>query len=106
MSRLEELRVRREALVLRAAAARDEVAGATAGLGREIAIADGVVAVVGHLRRYRTVAGVAAGAVLVFAPGATLRWMKRALWIAPIAFQGYRLYGILRAQARSADPTA
>ena len=96
-ARLRELVRRREQLVARSTAERDRLAQAALGLGRGIAVLDAVLDAVRHVRRHRAVLGLVAGAVLILAPRAALRWVPRIVWIAPLAVEGYRLARSLRA---------
>ena len=95
-ARLRELARRREELVARSTADRERLAQVTGRLGREIALLDVLLVAVRQVRRYRAALGLGAGAVLVFAPRATLRWVPRIVWIAPLAFEGYRIMRALR----------
>jgi hypothetical protein len=88
---LRELAARRARLVARSAAEREQLAGLTGGLGREIAVLEGAFALFRRVRRYRTLAGAAAGALVVLAPSTARRWLLWSAGIAPIAFEAYRL---------------
>jgi len=96
ISHLRALSDRRKLLVARSAAQREHLAAAMDGLRREVVILDTVLATVRHLRRYRTVAGLAAGSLLLFAPRVSRRLLPRVVWIAPLAFEGFRLARALR----------
>lgn len=95
-ARLRELGRQREQLVARSTAERERLGQATGKLAREIALVDALLGAVRQLRRYRTPIGIAAGAVLMFAPRTALRWVPRLLWIAPVALEGYRIVRALR----------
>lgn len=105
-ARLRELARRREELVARSTADRERLAQVTGRLGRELALLDVLLVAVRQVRRYRAALGLAAGAVLVFAPRAALRWAPRIVWIAPLAFEGYRIMRAVRAPLPPPAPPA
>jgi hypothetical protein len=72
------------------------------GLEREIAVADALVETARRVHRHRfLVVGFAAGMVL--APVAALKWLRRAMLLAPLVLEGYQLVRALGG-ARRAPP--
>jgi hypothetical protein len=84
-----ELAERRRALLVRSDEDRAALAAVFGGLERKFAVADTVVKTARRLGRHRALVG-AAGLFMVFAPFAFRSWMRRALWLVPLALEGYR----------------
>ena len=80
---------RRKALVDRSDQKRAELAAIVGGLERKLAVVDMVVVTARRLHRHRTLMG-AAGVFLILAPLAARNWMRRVLWLAPLALEGFR----------------
>lgn len=88
-SRLRVLAERRMALLVRSDRDRDGLAMTLGGLESKFAVAETVVAAARGLSRHRALVG-AAGLFLIFAPIGSRSWIRRAMWLAPLALQGYR----------------
>jgi hypothetical protein len=88
--RLREIAARRAGLVARSTAERERLAAATRELGSQLALIDGALALFRRVRRYRTLAGAAAGALVILAPGSARRWLVWVAGIAPIALEALR----------------
>lgn len=101
-TRLSALAERRQALVTGSDQDRAELAAIFGGLERKLAVAEVVVATARRLNRHRVLVGTA-GACLIFAPVAARSWIRRAMWLAPLAIEGYRTMRA-RADARRASP--
>lgn len=84
--RLAEIRARRERLVARSAAQRDEVALLLAPWRGPLHIADRGLAAAEYLRAHPSIVVVAAAALVILAPRRAFRWAKRAFAV----WRGYR----------------
>lgn len=95
---------RRMALIERSDRNRDALAATVVGLERRFAVAELVVATVRRLHGNRGLVG-AAALGLIFAPLAARRWARRALLLAPLALEGYRIArGLGEARRREPPP--
>ena len=79
----------RKTLVAQSDRERAELAAIFGGLERKLAVADAVVVGARRLTRHRALIG-AAGVCLIFAPTGARRWIRRAVWLVPLALEGYR----------------
>ena len=84
--RLVQIRVRRERLLARAAAQRDEVALLVGRLRGPLAIADRGVVAVQYVREHPGAVLLAVAALVVLSPRRAFRWARRAL----LVWRGYR----------------
>lgn len=94
MNRLAQLHVRREGLIARSAAQRDELALLIAPLRRPAQAADRVVAGAQYLRAHPGAVVIAVAALVVLSPKRAFRWARRAFGL----WRGYRLVARLLAQ--------
>lgn len=94
---------RRKALIDRSDQKRAELASIFGGIENKLAVVETVVASARRLHHHRLLVG-AAGVFLILAPLATRSWIRRTLWVVPLALEGYRL---VRApgKSRRASPT-
>ena len=88
-ARLTTFAERREALLARSDENRAEMAAIFGGLERKFAVAETVVKAARGLSRYRGLIG-AAGLSLILVPLASRTWLRRIMWVIPIALQAYR----------------
>jgi hypothetical protein len=84
--RLAQIHARRERLLVKAAAQREEVALMLARLRTPFAIADRGVALAAYVRGHPEIAAIAVVALVVLSPKRAFRWARRAL----AAWRGYR----------------
>ena len=100
--RLAEIRARRERLVARSAAQRDEVALLLSPWRGPLQVADRGLVAVDYVRAHPSIVVVAAAALVILAPRRAFRWAKRAfaLW------RGYRWTVKALHQVASAVPLA
>ncbi|HSD42684.1 MAG TPA: YqjK-like family protein [Burkholderiales bacterium] len=84
--RLAQIQARRERLIAKAAAQREEVALLLAPWQAPLAIADKGVAVVAYVRGHPEIVLVAVAAFVVLSPKRAFRWARRAF----AAWRGYR----------------
>lgn len=84
--RLAEIRTRRERLLARAGAQREEVALLLVPWQTPLRIADRGLAAAAHLRTHPELVAVAVIVLLVLSPRRALRWARRAY----VAWRGYR----------------
>lgn len=96
---------RRMALIERSDRNREALAATVGGLERQFAVAELVVAAVRRLRWNRGVVG-AAALGLILAPAAARHWVRRALLLAPLALEGYRIARGLGEARRPESPHA
>ena len=96
MSRLAQLHVRRERLIAKSAAQRDELALLVVPLRRPVHVADRAVAGAQYLRAHPGVVVIAVAAFVVLSPKRAFRWARRAFGL----WRGYRL--VARVLARVA----
>jgi hypothetical protein len=82
---------RRKALLVRSESDRAGLASIVGGLERKFAVAEAVVATARGLSRHRALVS-AAGVFLVVAPLAFRSWIRRAMWLVPLAIGGYRAW--------------
>jgi len=85
-ARLAALAERRKALIAGSDQARGEFAAIFGRIENSLWVADAVVAGARRLQRHRILVGVA---VLVV-PFAFRKWIRRAIWLLPLAIEGYR----------------
>lgn len=76
--RLVQIQVRRERLLARSAAQRDELAALLAPLRGPLAIADRGVAATQYVRAHPGIVALAAAVLVVVSPRRTFRWARRA----------------------------
>ena len=88
-ARLDTIAERRQALLARSDENRAELGAIFGGLERKFAVADTVVKAARGLSRYRGLIG-AAGLSLILVPLASRTWLRRVMWLVPIALQAYR----------------
>jgi len=84
--RLEQINARREQLLARSAAQRDELALLLAPLKGPLAVADRGVAVAQYARAHPGLVVIAAAIVVVISPKRAFRWARRAFAV----WRGYR----------------
>jgi YqjK-like protein len=84
--RLAQIHARRERLLAKAAAQRDEVALLLAPWQAPLAVADRGVAVATYLRAHPSIVLVAVAALVVLSPKRAFRWARRAFSV----WRGYR----------------
>jgi hypothetical protein len=84
--RLAQIYARRERLLARSAAQRDEMTLLLTPLGRPLAVADRGVAAAVYVRTHPEIALVAAAALVVLSPKRAFRWARRAFAV----WRGYR----------------
>jgi hypothetical protein len=101
-SQLDRLAARREALVVRSDQERAALMATFGGIERRFALAETVVAAARRLSRHRILVG-AAGVVMLVAPFAFRSWIRRVMWLAPLAVEGYRTVRA-HADARRGSP--
>ena len=94
MNRLAQLHVRRERLIAKSAAQRDELALLVVPLRRPIQAADRAVMVAQYLRAHPGVVVIAVAAFVVLSPKRAFRWARRAFGF----WRGYRLVARILAQ--------
>jgi small neutral amino acid transporter SnatA (MarC family) len=94
--RLAQIYVRRERLVAKAAAQRDEVALLLAPLAGPLAVADRGVAAAVYVRAHPEIVLIAAAALVVLSPKRALRWARRAFAV----WRGYRWAAAALARVR------
>lgn len=94
--RLAQIHVRRERLVAKAAAQRDEVALLLAPLAGPLAMADRGVAAAVYVRTHPEIVLIAAAALVVLSPKRALRWARRAFAV----WRGYRWAAAALARVR------
>ncbi len=80
---------RRKALIARCDEQRDELGAIVNEIENKIALAETVVAAAHGLHRHRALVG-AAGAFMILGPVSARSWVRRALWLIPVAIEGYR----------------
>ena len=97
-SRLRALAARRKALI--AGSDRDRAEFVAIFGGIENKLGDAVVAGARRLHRHRFLVG-AAGVVMLLAPFVFRSWIRRVMWLAPLALEGYRAV-----KTRPASPRA
>ncbi len=76
--RIAQIHARRERLVARAAAQRDELALLLAPLRSPLAVADRGIVVAQYVRAYPGLVAIAAAVFVVLSPKRALRWARRA----------------------------
>lgn len=101
-ARLVTLAERRNALLARSDRNRAELGVIVGGLERKFIVAEKVVAAARGLSRYRALFGVA-GMSLIIMPLASKTWMRRVMWLVPLALQAYRAVKTHR-EARPESP--
>jgi hypothetical protein len=84
--RIAQIHARRERLVARSAAQRDELALLLAPLKGPLAVADRGIAVVQYARAHPGLMAIAVAIVVVASPKRAFRWARRAF----VAWRGYR----------------
>jgi hypothetical protein len=84
--RLAQVRARRERLIAKAAAQRDEMALLLEPWRGPLAVADRGVTVAAYLREHPSIVIVAVAALVVLAPKRAFRWARRAFGV----WRGYR----------------
>lgn len=89
-SLLDDVARRRTALVARSDQNRDALIATVGGLENQFAIAEMVVATARRLHWNRGLVGAVALGLLV-APAAARQWVRRALWLAPLVLEGFRM---------------
>lgn len=94
--RLAQIHARRERLVVKAAAQRDEVALLLAPWAGPLALADKGVAAAAYVHAHPGLVLVAVAALVVASPKRALRWARRAY----VAWRGYRWAVTALARAR------
>ena len=94
MSRLAQLHFRRERLIAKSAAQRDELALLVVPLRRPAHVADRAVAGAQYLRAHPGVVVIAVAALVVLSPKRAFRWARRAFGL----WRGYRLVARVLAQ--------
>ena len=94
MSRLVQVRARRERLIAKSAAQRDELALLIAPLRRPARTIDHAVAGAQYLRAHPGVVVIAVAALVVLSPKRAFRWARRAFGL----WRGYRLVARMLAQ--------
>ena len=88
-SRLRALAARRKALIAGSDRGRAEFAAIFGGIENKLGVAEAVVAGARRLHCHRFLVG-AAGVFMLVAPFAFRNWIRRVMWIAPLALEGYR----------------
>jgi hypothetical protein len=81
---------RRAELVIRTDRDREAVADAFTSLQGRMKVAEALVSVVRRANRHRVLAGTIA-VFAILAPFTARKWLKRAAWFLPRAFEGMRL---------------
>jgi hypothetical protein len=94
---------RRRTLILRSDENRRALASVVGGLERQFALADVVIATARRVNRHRALFGVVAVG-LVLAPIAARKWLGRAMWMVPLALEGFRLARSIGRARRSSPP--
>ena len=84
--RLDEIQTRRERLLARSAAQRDELALLLAPLKGPLAVADRGIAVAQYARAHPGLVAIAAAIFIVLSPKRAFRWARRAFGV----WRGYR----------------
>jgi len=84
--RLDQIHVRRERLLARSAAQRDELALLLAPLKGPLAVADRGIAVAQYARAHPGLVAIAAAIFIVLSPKRAFRWARRAFGV----WRGYR----------------
>jgi hypothetical protein len=84
--RLDQIHARRDRLLAKAAAQREEVALLLAPLHAPLAVADKGLTVAAYLREHPSIVVVAVAALIVLSPKRAFRWARRAF----AAWRGYR----------------
>jgi hypothetical protein len=79
---------RRKTLIAGSDRRRAEFAAIFGGIEYKLGVAEAVVAGARRLHRHRFLVG-AAGVVMLLAP-AYRSWVRRVMWLAPLALEGYR----------------
>jgi len=95
VNRLAQVRARRERLIARSAAQRDELALLIAPLRRPVLAADRALAGAQYLRAHPGAVLIAVAALVVLSPKRAFRWARRAFGL----WRGYRLLARVLAQA-------
>ncbi|HTO47148.1 MAG TPA: YqjK-like family protein [Burkholderiales bacterium] len=98
--RLDQIHARREQLLARSAAQRDELALLLAPLKGPLALADRGLAVAQYVRAHPGLVAIAVAGFVVFSPKRAFRWARRAFSV----WRGYRWAA--RALAELAPPLA
>jgi hypothetical protein len=100
--RLDQIQARRERLLAKSAAQRDEVALLLAPWHAPLAIADKGLMIAAYLREHPSIVVVAVAALVVLSPKRAFRWARRAF----AAWRGYRwaVNALVRAVPSSARP--
>lgn len=88
-SRLVALAERRKALVARSDRGRAEFGAIFGGIENRLGVAEVVVASARRLHRHRFLVG-AAGVFVLLAPFTFRSWIRRVMWLAPLAVEAYR----------------
>ena len=99
-SRLNTFAERRKTLLARSDQNRAELAAIFGGLERKFTVAETVVAAARGLSRHRVLFG-AAGLSLILVPLAAKTWMRRVMWLVPLALQVYRTVKTHREERRA-----
>jgi hypothetical protein len=84
--RLAQIRARRERLIARSAAQRDELALVLAPLKGPLAVADRGIAAVQYARAHPGLVAIAAAVLVVLSPRRAFRWARRGF----VLWRGYR----------------
>jgi len=95
VNRVAQIHARRERLIAKSAAQRDELALLIAPLRRPIQVADRAVAGAQYLRAHPGVIVIAVAALVVLSPKRAFRWARRAFGL----WRGYRLIARVLAHA-------
>jgi UDP-N-acetyl-D-mannosaminuronic acid transferase (WecB/TagA/CpsF family) len=95
---------RRKALVDRSDQQRAELTAIFGGIERKLSVVETVVAAARRVHRHRLLVG-AGGVFLILAPLAARSWMRRILWLFPLALEGFRVARAF-AESRRASSTA
>jgi hypothetical protein len=95
---------RRKALIDRSDQERTELTSIVGGLEKKLAVVETVVAAARRVQRHRLLLG-AAGVFMVLAPLAARSRIRRVLWLAPLALEGFRLVRSF-GESRRASSTA
>jgi len=95
---------RRKALIDRSDRERAELAAIFGGIESKLAVVETVVATARRVHRHRLLVG-AAGVFVILAPLAARSWIRRVLWLAPVALEGFRVVKAFGESRRSSSTT-
>jgi len=95
---------RRKALIDRSDRERAELAAIFGGPESKLAVVETVVATARRVHRHRLLVG-AAGLLMILAPLAARSWVRRILWLVPVALEGFRVVRAFGDSRRASSTT-